>query len=103
MYPNLLTAGISYIRGFSEKVHQGGGDHVRDYYSFVVNKNSNVDDFHVSVAIYIIFKNFIYTYLSCLICILSKFEEKNPPKTCHICDIVTGAINSALGHLLRGA
>ena len=29
------------------------------------------------------------------------FDEKNPPKTWPICDIVTGTIKSALGHLLH--
>ena len=60
-------------------------------------QNLNVDDFHVSVAsnTYIIFKNII-TYLSCLTCILSMFDEQNPPKTWPICDIVTNAIKSAL-------
>ena len=44
-------------------------------------------------------------YLSCLIRILSMFDEKNPPKTWPICDILTGTTTvtttSALGHLLR--
>ena len=29
------------------------------------------------------------------------FDEKNPPKTWPICDIVTGTIKSALGHVLH--
>ena len=29
------------------------------------------------------------------------FDEKNPPKTWPICDIVTGTIKSAPGHLLH--
>ena len=40
-------------------------------------------------------------YLSCLNCILSMFDEKNPPKTWPICDILTGTTKSALGHLLH--
>ena len=39
--------------------------------------------------------------MSCLICILSMFDEKKPPKTWPICDIVTGTIKSALGHVLH--
>ena len=33
-------------------------------------------------------------------CILSMFDEKKPPKTWPICDIVTGTMKSGLGHLL---
>ncbi len=40
-------------------------------------------------------------YLACFICILSMFDEKNPPKTWLICDILTGTTKSALGHLLH--
>ena len=40
-------------------------------------------------------------YLACFICILSMFDEKNPPKTWLICDILTGTTQSALGHLLH--
>ena len=29
------------------------------------------------------------------------FDENNPPKTWPICDIMTGAIKSVLGHLLH--
>ena len=32
--------------------------------------------------------------------ILSMFDEKKPPKTWPICDIVTGTMKSGLGHLL---
>ena len=86
---------------FSEKVHQGGWPCSWLYYSFVVNKKFECWWFScVSCNKYIIFKNII-TYLSCLICILSMFDEKNPPKTWPICDIVTGTIKSALGHVLH--
>ena len=40
-------------------------------------------------------------YLACFICILSMFDEKNPPKTWLIYDILTGTTKSALGHLLH--
>ena len=40
-------------------------------------------------------------YLACFICILSMFDEKNPPKTWLICDILTGTTKSSLGHLLH--
>ena len=33
--------------------------------------------------------------------ILSMFDEKNPPKTLPICDILTGTTKSSLGHLLH--
>ena len=86
---------------FSEKVHQGGWPCSWLYYSFVVNKKFECWWFScVTCNKYIIFKNII-TYLSCLICILSMFDEKNPPKTWPICDIVTGTIKSALGHVLH--
>ena len=40
------------IGWFSEKVYQGGGDHVRECITHLLSiKNSNVDDFHVSIAI----------------------------------------------------
>ena len=38
-------------------------------------------------------------YLACFICILSMFDEKNPPERWLICDILTGTTKSALGHL----
>ena len=86
---------------FSEKVHQGGWPCSWLYYSFVVNKKFECWWFScVSCNKYIIFKNII-TYLSCLICILSMFDGKNPPKTWPICDIMTGTIKSALGHVLH--
>ena len=34
-------------------------------------------------------------------CILSMFDEKKPPKTWPICDIMTGTMKSGLGHLLH--
>ena len=35
-------------------------------------------------------------------CILSMFDEKKPPKTWPICDIVTGTMKSGMpGHLLH--
>ena len=40
-------------------------------------------------------------YLACFICILSMFDEKNPPKTWLICDILTGTTKSALRYLLH--
>ena len=65
---------------FSEKVHQGGWPCSWLYYSFVVNKKFECWWFScVSCNKYIIFKNII-TYLSCLICILSMFDEKNLQK-----------------------
>ena len=61
--------------GCSQKRCTKGGDRVRGCITHLLSiKNSNVDGFHVSVV---------------------------PPKTWPICDIVTGTIKSALGHVLH--